>query len=66
MISHYQHLMELDGMPFGQQRIIRGSLERLTLVMMTARVSVVGLIPATVWLWRTRLGDTLPSIGCTL
>ncbi len=45
MISHYQHLMELDGMPFGQQRIIRGSLERLTLVMMTARTSFAGPVP---------------------
>lgn len=45
MISHYQHLMEVDGMPFGKEMIIRGSLERLAPVMMTAMTSFVGLIP---------------------
>jgi Cu/Ag efflux pump CusA len=45
MISHYQHLMEVDGMPFGKELIIRGSLERLAPVMMTAMTSFVGLVP---------------------
>ncbi len=45
MISHYHHLMEVDGMPFGKAMIIRGSLERLAPVMMTAMTSFVGLIP---------------------
>jgi Cu/Ag efflux pump CusA len=45
MISHYQHLMKVDGMPFGKEMIIRGSLERLAPVMMTAMTSFVGLIP---------------------
>ena len=45
MISHYQHLMEKEGMPFGKEMIIRGSLERLAPVMMTAMTSFVGLIP---------------------
>ena len=45
MISHYQHLMEVDGMPFGKEMIIRGSLERLAPVMMTAMTSFVGLVP---------------------
>ncbi len=45
MISHYHHLMEVDGMPFGKEMIIRGSLERLAPVMMTAMTSFVGLIP---------------------
>jgi Cu/Ag efflux pump CusA len=45
MISHYQHLMEVDGMPFGKEMIIRGSLERLAPVMMTAMTSFVGLLP---------------------
>jgi hypothetical protein len=34
MISHYQHLMHAEGMPFGKEMIIRGSLERLAPVMM--------------------------------
>lgn len=45
MISHYQHLMEVEGMPFGKEMIIRGSLERLAPVMMTAMTSFIGLIP---------------------
>jgi Cu/Ag efflux pump CusA len=45
MISHYHHLMEVDGMPFGEEMIIRGSLERLAPVMMTAMTSFVGLLP---------------------
>jgi CzcA family heavy metal efflux pump len=45
MISHYHHLMEVDGMPFGKEMIIRGSLERLAPVMMTAMTSFVGLLP---------------------
>jgi Cu/Ag efflux pump CusA len=45
MISHYQHLMEVDGLPFGKEMIIRGSLERLAPVMMTAMTSFIGLIP---------------------
>jgi Cu/Ag efflux pump CusA len=45
MISHYQHLMDVEGMPFGKELVIRGSLERLAPVMMTAMTSFVGLIP---------------------
>jgi Cu/Ag efflux pump CusA len=45
MISHYQHLMEVEGMPFGREMIIRGSLERLAPVMMTAMTSFIGLVP---------------------
>ncbi len=45
MISHYQHLMEVEGMPFGKEMIIRGSLERLAPVMMTAMTSFIGLVP---------------------
>ncbi len=45
MISHYQHLMQVEGMPFGKDMIIRGSLERLAPVMMTAMTSFIGLLP---------------------
>lgn len=45
MISHYIHLMRYEGESFGAEMIIRGSLERIAPVMMTAVTSFVGLAP---------------------
>lgn len=44
-ISHYLHLLKHEGEVFGLPMIIRGSLERLTPVLMTALVAAFALVP---------------------
>jgi CzcA family heavy metal efflux pump len=44
-ISHYINLCRSEGETFGQPMIVRGSLERLTPVLMTALVAAFALTP---------------------
>jgi CzcA family heavy metal efflux pump len=44
-VSHYINLCKFEGETFGMPMIIRGSLERLTPVLMTALVAAFALVP---------------------
>ena len=44
-ISHYLNLALHEGVPFGPDLVVRGSLERLTPVLMTALSAGVALVP---------------------
>jgi CzcA family heavy metal efflux pump len=45
MVSHYEHLVEKEGMVWGVAAAIRGASERLVPVLMTAIVTALGLLP---------------------
>jgi CzcA family heavy metal efflux pump len=48
LVSHYRHLEEEEGMPFGQELVVRGSEERLAPILMTALATGLALVPLVV------------------
>ena len=45
LISHYEHLVEVEGMHWGLETALRGASERLAPILMTALVTGLGLLP---------------------
>ncbi len=45
MLSHYEHLVQVDGSPWNLETAIRGAGERMIPVMMTALVTALALLP---------------------
>ncbi len=45
MISHFEHLVNEEGMTWGPEAVMRGASERLMPILMTATVTGLGLLP---------------------
>ena len=45
MISHFEHLVQEEGMAWGLEAAMRGASERLMPILMTATVTALGLLP---------------------
>ncbi|HVJ83663.1 MAG TPA: efflux RND transporter permease subunit, partial [Planctomycetia bacterium] len=45
LVSHYRHLEDEEGEPFGRALVLRGSVERLAPILMTALATGLALAP---------------------
>jgi CzcA family heavy metal efflux pump len=48
LISHYEHLVDAEGMTWGLDTALRGASERLAPILMTALVTGLGVLPLAV------------------
>jgi Cu/Ag efflux pump CusA len=47
-LAHYEHLVEVEGLPWNLQTVLQGANERLVPILMTAAVTALGLAPLAV------------------
>lgn len=45
LMAHYEHLVRVDGIPWGLEAAIRGASDRLVPIVMTSLVTSLGLLP---------------------
>ena len=45
LVSHYRHIVEVEGVAWDKAAAIRGAAERLSPILMTALVTALGLLP---------------------
>jgi CzcA family heavy metal efflux pump len=45
LVSHTDHLVEVEGAPWGSETVLRAARERVTPILMTALVTALGLLP---------------------
>lgn len=45
LLSHYEHLVNVEGVTWGPEAAARGAMERLTPILMTALATALGLLP---------------------
>jgi CzcA family heavy metal efflux pump len=45
LVSHFRHLQEVEGMPFGIDLVLRGAEERLAPILMTVATTALALLP---------------------
>jgi CzcA family heavy metal efflux pump len=45
LINHYQHLQQHENEPFGPALVLRGAMERLSPILMTAAATALALVP---------------------
>lgn len=48
MVSHFQHLVDAEGMTWNRETAIRGAQERLPSILITALVTVLAMLPIAV------------------
>jgi Cu/Ag efflux pump CusA len=48
LVSHYRHLESEEGIPFGEELVLRGAEERLAPILMTAFATALALVPVAI------------------